>query len=361
MLSSWPKLDPTKALELLDAKYPDPIVRSYAIGCLEDMDDGRCSTFLLQLTQVLKYEHYHDSALAHFLIRRAWRNPNRIGFDFFWYLKAELHVPHITERFVVLLELYLRGCSSVHRSELSKQNYLLSCLTTAANKIKDKSLKEKTAERLVILHNELSAIQFPKSLLLPLDPRISVRGLVIQKCKFMDSKKLPLWLTFVNSEVGADNVRVLFKCGDDLRQDVLTLQMIRLMDKFWKEEGGLDLRLNPYKCLAMANEVGMIEVVLNAETIATINKEAGGALSVLQKDTLLNWLKEQNPSERELKQAVDTFVLSTAGYCVATYVLGVGDRHNDNIMLTKSGNFLHIDFGHFLGHVKKIAGIKKER
>ncbi len=153
--------------------------------------------------------------------------------------------------------------------------------------------------------------------------------------------QLPLWLVFTNAEAVGNPVTVIFKAGDDLRQDVLTLQMLRLMDKLWKKEGW-DLRLQPYGCIATGDQMGMIEVVLNANTTANINKEHGGATSVLNKDTLALWLKKHNPSPQEWAQAQETFTLSAAGYCVATYVLGIGDRHNDNIMLTKAGHLFRM-------------------
>lgn len=43
--------------------------------------------------------------------------------------------------------------------------------------------------------------------------------------------------------------QVMFKAGDDLRQDQLILQLITLMDRLLRKEN-LDLKLTPYNVLA---------------------------------------------------------------------------------------------------------------
>ena len=355
LLLAWSPMPPKAALELLDANFDDIEVRACAVKWLEVLSDNEVMALLLQLVQALKYEPYIDCALARFLLKRALNN-RILGHQFFWYLSSEMEDPSVSVRFGLMLEAYLRG-SGTFMEDLVKQSDVISKLVEVANVIKNVKSNQERKEALNI---ELSKISIPSEFQISLDVRMQAKALKVDKCKFMDSKKLPLWCVFENCDVTGNDIYIIFKSGDDLRQDMLTLQMIRIMDKLWRDDN-LNLKMLPYNCISTGNGVGMIEVVLNAETVSNIQLSYGGSRAAFKDQPIDEWLRKQNPDPKDFEKAVETFTLSCAGYCVATYVLGIGDRHNDNIMVTKFGNLFHIDFGHFLGNIKTKFGFKRER
>uniref|UniRef100_A0A8C5ES11 phosphatidylinositol-4,5-bisphosphate 3-kinase n=1 Tax=Gouania willdenowi TaxID=441366 RepID=A0A8C5ES11_GOUWI len=368
LLQIWPKLSPRDALELLDFNYPDQYVREYAVGCLRDISDEELLQYLLQLVQVLRYEPYYDCALTHFLIERAHGN-RVIGHFLFWHLRSEIHMPAVSVQFALILEAYCRG-SIPHIEVLKKQVEALSKLKSVNELIKlgtIKNARSKTKEAMLTKEAMMTCLRQSgysetlSDLHSPLNPSIQLSGINVERCRYMDSKMKPLWIVYNNKLLGGDTLGIIFKNGDDLRQDMLTLQILRLMDLLWKE-ANLDLRVVPYGCLATGDRAGLIEVVSSAETIANIQLTSSNvaAAAAFNKDALLNWLKERNSGDA-LERAIEEFTLSCAGYCVATYVLGIGDRHSDNIMVRSTGQLFHIDFGHILGNFKSKFGIKRER
>ena len=192
----------------------------------------------------------------------------------------------------------------------------------------------------------------------------------------------------------------MFKNGDDLRQDILTLQMIDIMDRIWLDNH-LDLAMTPYKVLPTDCEQGYLEFNLNSVTLAFMQHKDNTSYLGCFSDTcvhdffvtkVIEVLSNANERykhfssykrvepikdlaktdqvaadfmkefDQRLDKIRDVFIRSCAGYCVASYVLGLGDRHPDNIMINYlEGNFYHIDFGHFLEHKKLMPVVKIRR
>jgi len=270
MLQTWPDIPPTDALELLTHHFVDKNIRDFAISQLQRLSDDDLQDFLLQLVQALKHEMNHDSALARFLIIRAIFNQTQIGHYFFWLLQGCLSQNSpFRERYGIVLEIYLRYCGKF-REKLCKQIFVYKKLTEVAVALKQIKDKKKMGP---FLKEQLESLQsqLPSEFQVPIDSNLIATRLLIDKCKFLDSKTFPLWLAFANADPLGDPIYVILKVGDDLRQDQLTLQMFRIMDKMWLQEG-LDLKMSPYQVIETGNDTGMIEVVPNSETTAAIQK-----------------------------------------------------------------------------------------
>lgn len=77
---------------------------------------------------------------------------------------------------------------------------------------------------------------------LPIGPDVEVAGLRVDKCSYFGSKTLPLRLVFDNADPAGDMINILFKVGDEMRRDMLTMQVVRLMNKLWLH-AGLDMQV----------------------------------------------------------------------------------------------------------------------
>lgn len=137
---------------------------------------------------------------------------------------------------------------------------------------------------------------------------------------------------------------ILFK-REDLTKDQIVMNIITLMDIFLKRDENIDFNITKYKILPTSNAAGIIEIVPNAETFYNIKEKLNY--------TIQNFMIENNKhtTTQELRRR---FATSTAAYCVITYLLGIGDRHLDNIMMAKDGSLFHIDYSFILGSDPKM-------
>ncbi|KAI8887127.1 phosphatidylinositol 3-kinase [Backusella circina FSU 941] len=360
LLPLWVDIDVDDALELLGKEFENRAVRSYAVNQLRRADDDDLLLYLLQLVQALKFEHIsekvptsYDSSLVQFLIDRSTSNPI-LGNYFHWYIMVECEDKVVGKMYPKVAFHYFNAIVEVEnghqrRDILRKQGELMHTLSKVSKEIR--ALKDVRAKKVDKLR---AMISDPKGLLhsiptlpLPLDPTKEVCGIIAEKSGIFNSNLQPLRLTFKCE----DNTEypVIFKTGDDLRQDQLVIQIILLMDKLLLKEN-LDLKLTPYKVLATGPEEGLMQFIPSKSLAAVLNEHQNNVLS---------FFREHHPDSGPDSiygidaMVMETYIRSCAGYCVITYLLGVGDRHLDNLLLSPDGHLFHVDFGFILGRDPK--------
>jgi phosphatidylinositol 3-kinase len=368
VLGKWTEIDVDDALELLGPTFDNSAVRAYAVNRLRKANDHELLLYLLQLVQALKYEHIsaesvqeatHDSSLARFLISRAANN-FMLGNYFYWYLMVEcddnrqdqgpdtrtIYRQVAYDFMTALVELPDGGET---RKTLLRQAEWIAILSKISGEIKEshESIARRTERVKHFLadpKNELVTIDPP--LPLPLDPSVLIVGVAPEDAIVFKSSLHPIKVAFKSAT--GKKYPILFKTGDDLRQDQLVIQIITLMDELLQKEN-LDLKLSPYKILATSTSAGLSQFVPSVSFQSISSK--------FRNNFAQAYLKQNNPDARGplglRKETLDTFVKSCAGYCVITYILGVGDRHLDNLLLAPDGHFFHADFGFILGRDPK--------
>lgn len=301
--------------------------------------------------------------LATFLISRA-RNNNKLANYFYWYLSVEVSDQASTAKegetensmYLYVMKRFshalIKGGNEcrLRRSMLARQSVFIEGLVSLVKMVaREGGNRKKKIEKLQsLLRDPLDAFKFNfadfEPLPLPLDPDVTVRAIIPERATLFKSALMPCRLSFRTSE--ESEYVTIFKHGDDPRQDQLILQIISLMDKLLKREN-LDLKLTPYKVLATSNKNVFVQYIDSVPVAEVLDAEG----------SIQNYFRKHAPAEGAAygiqQEVMDNYVKSCAGYCVVTYLLGVGDRHLDNLLLTKTGRLFHIDFGYILGRDPK--------
>uniref|UniRef100_A0A8C3NPQ1 Uncharacterized protein n=1 Tax=Geospiza parvula TaxID=87175 RepID=A0A8C3NPQ1_GEOPR len=358
LLRAWRFSHPLQALGLLTFSFPDQDIRRAAVQQIENVSNDELLEYLPQLVQVLKFEWSLESPLVKLLLSRSLQSI-QVAHQLYWLLKNAQNEVHFRMWYKKLLAALQFCAGQTLNNEFSKEEKLIRILEDIATKVKAAS----DPKRKEVLKMELSRLQqfFQEVKLcrLPLNPALVVQGIEADSCSYFTSNAFPLKISFINANAPSGNINVIFKIGDDLRQDMLVLQIIHLMDNIWLQEG-LDMQMIIYRCLSTGKGQGLVQMVPDATTLAKIHRESG-LIGPLKENTIKKWFHHHHPLESSYQEAIRNFFYSCAGWCVVTFILGVCDRHSDNIMLTKAGHMFHIDFGRFLGHAQMFGSIRRDR
>jgi len=400
LLGHWSPVDIDDALELLSKDFQGlREVRHHAVQRLQNASDADLQLYLLQLVQALRYEPPNEAtmeseaeggrsgeALAGFLIRRAVSCPS-LATLLYWYVVAEIdegesggHFDMVRQRLLEALRSSQEAKATRHlleQQERLRKKLLWSLQVAKAGK-RDRIEKkiERFRQALVATDppagedsfQELDLVHgLKEGIPLPVDPSVSLVGILPEQCFLLKSAMSPGVLACQvrpssNPQGQRSLKRVMVKEGDDLRQDQLVLQLIILMDSILKRYG-LDLQLTPYQVIALSRNDGLIDFVPDSSNLSKVLKEHNGDIQ--------QFFRAHHPADAGFKgqnkgddasgawcpqnsygikaEVLENFVRSCAGYCVITYILGIGDRHLDNLMVTKDGKLFHIDFGFILG------------
>lgn len=353
-LPHWAACSITQALEFLSPAYKGhPRVMAYVLRVLESYPPRGVTFFMPQLIQALRYD---DEKLVEGYLLRAAQRSDIFAHILIWHLQGETCVPESgkdvvspkNNAFQALLpavrERIIDGFNPKARDIFEREFDFFDKVTSISGVLYPLPKEERRAG----IRRELEKIEVHgDDLYLPTAPSKLVRGIQVDSgIPLQSAAKVPIMITFNVVDCDGDPNEIkpqacIFKVGDDCRQDVLALQVIALLKDIY-EAIGLNLYLYPYGVLPTGPERGIIEVVPNSRSRSQMGETTdGGLYEIFQQD----YGPVGTPS---FEAARENFIVSSAGYAVASLLLQPKDRHNGNLLFDNAGRLVHIDFGFIL-------------
>lgn len=230
-----------------------------------------------------------------------------------------------------------------------------------------------------------------------------------ENVQIMPSLRRPVKLTFIGSDSSSN--KFLVKYGEDLRQDERVQQLLRLMNGVFSHNQICRVRhlsVLTYKVVPLSSCLGIIEWVDNTSTLkelmlAPLSDEerkkvgrigeahrswiSGNSMEGINAKKLFGNAHKNLRREESVAQFSDlvsltrpdvvrkglalwsssaeafywlrhSFIVSYSTLCVAHWLLGIGDRHLSNCLISESsGQCIGIDFGHSFGSATQFLPV----
>lgn len=375
---TWARVSPVQALSYFSRQNPPhPITAQYAVRVLLSYPADAVLFYIPQLVQTLR----HDTMgyVMEFIKSIASRS-QVVAHQLIWnmltnmYVDEEMHQKDLTlyDTLESLINSIVSSLSGPAKKFYEREFNFFSQITSVSGKIRP---FPKGPERKRACLEWLSKIKVQPGCYLPSNPEAMVLDIDYKSGTPMQSAaKAPYLARFRVRKVGIKELEdlamsvsdekvqdcssdsspnendpfkpspsdvwqaAIFKVGDDVRQDMLALQVISIFKNIF-QQAGLDLYLFPYRVVATAPGCGVIECVPDAKSRDQLGRQTDIGLYEYFIKTY------GDATTKEFQNARRNFVRSMAAYSVIGFLLQIKDRHNGNIMLDKSGHIIHIDFG----------------
>ncbi|XP_022109490.1 phosphatidylinositol 4-kinase alpha-like [Acanthaster planci] len=362
----WAPVAPVVALSYFSNQYaPHPITAQYATKVLQFYPPEALLFYVPQLVQAIRYDTFgYVTELITILAQKS----QLLSHQLIWNMKTNIFTDEdgknrdaeIADHLEAIMETIFSNLSGPAKAFYEREFDFFGKITAISGEIRP---FPKGEERKAACLKALSQIQLQPGCYLPSSPEAIVMEIDYKSGTPMQSAaKAPFLAKFKVKKCGVhdlegiglrggdpkeeeDHARkplsweaCIFKVGDDVRQDMLALQVIGLFKNIFRQVG-LDLYLFPYRVVATSPGCGVIQCVPDTKS----RDQLGRQTDIGMYEYFLT--KYGDTTTPAFQKARRNFIQSMAAYSLVGFLLQIKDRHNGNIMLDSVGHIVHIDFG----------------
>lgn len=198
------------------------------------------------------------------------------------------------------------------------------------------------------------------------------------ECKVLQSVERPVKITINGTDGKQYNFLLKWDTNGDMVKESRIIDFANYVNNILKHDSEckkLSLNLHTYSIMPLSKKTGLIEWMDNTSTLKTLiyeqqtmrkikwthshveykikregkklsNQEFWDSIMKMSKGVLWHHLETKFPNSVAMTDARARFIMSTSVWSIVGYIIGLGDRHFDNILMhLESGESSHVDFG----------------